>query len=375
MLFGLALLASGCGALFQGEPRSGAMEALVGGSQMRAGELRVRVRALAAPFSGELELAADEVAALRGTPEAAQALARFKLDAIPAMQAALFQSDPVAALVDAWAFVAQLRQVIARVQSAQPGVDATLGPAEARFESMERQLASLWSALTARRDTAPVYRRIHAWAERNPVENIAVRPSTAPLLADVTGTSGISPMGAAAELVETAQDLSARADLLSAWFPKLARWHVEYFTRQAITDPTLLGDERRAVSSLLAAVEELTDGASDARSAIADERGAIFEQLAAEREALQGFVREERVAVSHDLANERARLVQVLRTERRATLDQLDHIVRGWIHRVFVLTLVLLALGLVGALILVLTLRRRPERRPVERREPADAPA
>jgi hypothetical protein len=357
-VLGVALLSTGCGALLRGEPASQAMSELVAGSQMSAGVLRVRVRALAGPLSGELESVADQVSAMSGSPAVAQAMARFKFEAIPTMQAVLFQPDPVAALIDAWAFLAQLAQLVVHLEDGDTLSSEELALAGRRFAAMEGQLVGLWGELAGPSSPARARTRIHQWALDNPMREVAVRPTTASLLAEVTATGGVTPMGAAAALLETTQDLSARADLLNAWLPKQARWQTEYFTRQALTDPTLLGDQLTRISALTARVTALLGLTEGLPERVTAEREAAMGALSGERRAVQGFVRDERRALMSGLQRERTLLYDFLSEERETTLEQTDRMVRGWIDRVFLLTLLLFAVAIVGAGALMALARR-----------------
>ena len=61
------------------------------GIRISRAELRVRVRALALPFSGIIEEAADSIIVETTDPEVRRVVLRWKINGIPSMQAALFQ--------------------------------------------------------------------------------------------------------------------------------------------------------------------------------------------------------------------------------------------------------------------------------------------
>ena len=74
-----------------------------------ASALRVQVRSLADRFSGLMEDAGEEVLATETDPRRRRNALLWLTNGIPAMQQALFQPDPLAALVDACFLIAQLR--------------------------------------------------------------------------------------------------------------------------------------------------------------------------------------------------------------------------------------------------------------------------
>jgi hypothetical protein len=71
-----------------------------------AAALRVQVRSLADRFSGLMEEAGEAVLTTDSDPRRRRNALLWLTNGIPAMQQALFQPDPLAALVDAWFLVA-----------------------------------------------------------------------------------------------------------------------------------------------------------------------------------------------------------------------------------------------------------------------------
>lgn len=74
-----------------------------------ASELRVEVRSLADRFSGLMEEAGEDVLKHETETERRRHALMWLTNGIPAMQQALFQPDPVAAMLDAWFLIAQIR--------------------------------------------------------------------------------------------------------------------------------------------------------------------------------------------------------------------------------------------------------------------------
>ena len=74
-------------------------------------QIRLRMRALVGPLCGEIEQAADRIAAGTTNRTVQRAALEWKIEAVPAMRGALFQPDPLTALVDVWAVWAGATQV------------------------------------------------------------------------------------------------------------------------------------------------------------------------------------------------------------------------------------------------------------------------
>jgi hypothetical protein len=367
----LAALLSACATL--NPPRS-ELSKRVGHSDLDVSALRIRVRDLARRFSGLIEVAADEIAAHSNSPETARAMLTFKANAVPTMQGALFQPDPVAALLDAWALLAQLQDALPKTAvGASPEL---LAKAQRSLGDMESQVEAVWREITGSEDVSPARARVHAWAAEHPlVGTLVARESTAPLLASVTAASGGGLRGQAASLLEDTRDLTARVDLYAASLPRQARWQAELVAADAMNAPAL----QSAMAELARTVDILDrvgGMVANTPALVARERAAVLEALDMERRSLQDFISGERQAVLAGVGQERAAVVDALRTERVATFQQLDGLARGWVDhafdraghlvdRVFLWLLALVGLALVGGLILVALVARAWRRRAV----------
>lgn len=350
----MALLLGASACLTMPGRQKSELQAAIGGTHMSPAALRVRVRALAGRFSGELQTVAEDLATRTADPATRLALTRFKVNAIPQMQQALLQPDPVAALIDAWALLAQLRPALAelvRRGDLSAEFKATLGE---RFTAMESELADIWCELTGTRDASQVATQIHAWAADHPLTSLAARMSTVGLLAQLTERSGIRPLGAASLLLEDTQDLALRMDLLAEYAPRIARWQAEIFVRELLVDPSLLGSGETP-REVLESIVRLLDSAEGLPSLITRERIAAFEQIEAERLAFQAFVDRERTAAFEALAQERATALAdsekigadlVDRAFERAN-DLADRVLLRLLLLAVVVGLIVVALGLI----------------------------
>ncbi|MCK8503380.1 chemotaxis protein [Myxococcus fulvus] len=327
----LLLWVSGCSVA---APRSELVRR-VGRSDLSVEALRVRVRDMARRFSGLLEASADEIAAESGSEEVRAAMTRFKINAVPAMQAALLQPDPVAALVDAWALLAQLELALPPRATGAGASPELVARAERMLRQQEAEVEALWKDVCGRQDVEGARARVHEWAAEHPlVGPLVTRVSTVSLLAEVTSMSGMGALGTAGVLVEDVRDLTARVDLYAASLPRQVRWQVESMAQDALKAvPTreVLADLGRAVDTL----EQFGALAAGTSALVARERSAMLSALTSEREALQRFVEQERRALMAEVADERQAVLSALHTERVETLQQGERIGLGMVDLTF----------------------------------------
>ncbi|WP_342380794.1 chemotaxis protein [Myxococcus stipitatus] len=370
---GCALLLAVLGGCSVATPRS-ELARRVGRSDLSVDALRSRVRDMARRFSGLLEVSADDIASRSGSASVREAMTTFKINAVPAMQGALLQPDPVAALVDAWALLAQLELALPQfAERAGASRDAT-DEATRMVHQQEGEIEALWRDVSGQEDVSGVRARVHEWAARNPlVGPLVTRVSTVSLLADVAALSNVNVRGTAAVLEDEVRDLTSRVDLYAGSLPRQARWQAESLAQEALRAlpaREVLRDLERTVEVL----EQLGALAAGTSVLVARERSAVLGALTTEREALQRFIDEERQALMVDVRGERQAVLSALHTERVEGLQQgerigftlMDHAFQrasGLVDRVFLWLLALMALGLVGALLIAALLTRAWKRR------------
>ncbi|NPC75235.1 chemotaxis protein [Corallococcus sp. AB004] len=367
----VALFAALCGGCASLAPQRSALTTRVGRSDLSVAVMRTRVRDLARRFSGLIEALADDLAARSGSPHVASAMLRFKANAVPAVQSALFQPDPVAALIDTWTLLAQIEDSLP-----QTAVDASpelLAHAHDALVALESEVEAEWREVTGREDVTQTRDKVHAWAAAHPLTGpLVTRESTTALLASLTEVTGGGLRSTAAGLVEDTRDLTARVDLYATSLPRQARWQAELVATDALHAPTVqaaLAELGRTVD-LLDRVGAL---AANSPALIERERRAVLDAVHAERLGLQEFITGERRAVLADVDRERQAVEAALHAERVATFQQLDGLARGWVDHAFdrlgplvdrvFLWLTLLAVllgvgGLLGGLLLTRAWRR-----------------
>jgi hypothetical protein len=340
-----------------------------------ASELRVEVRSLADRFSGLMEEAGEVVLRSQTEPERRRNALMWLTNGIPAMQQALFQPDPVAALLDAWFLIAQIRGYF---ESRRPTIPSDVyGLGIKALDEMEADLRIIIEnsgpEVSYQRGRELVYGR----AAEYPIDHtFASRRASTVFLSTFTAQTGGGALKSIGSITETVEDLVARIDLNAEYIPKLARWQAMIFMIDGGYDTTAKSIESLQYIELVAAeVERLAPLVESLPDLVADERLAVLEALdasltrtlafvdqqrttlmgddvRAEREAVLATIREERIAVLEAISEERRIILDALREERAATFDDLDTLMDDAftreVNKMFIRGLILIGLFLVG---------------------------
>jgi hypothetical protein len=350
---------------------------LMGETEMTvsASELRVQVRSLAGRFSGLMEEIGEEVLLSRETPEARRASLLWLTNGIPAMQQALFQPDPLAALLDGWFLIAQIRGYLERHRpTMEPEVYQR---AIAMLDAMESDLRIILDNSGPKVDFERGRTFVYSKAADVLIdESFASRRGSTVFLSEFTARTGGGALQSIGSITETVEDLVARIDLNAEYIPKIARWQAMLFALDSGFD-----DVPQAVASLeyielvAAEVERLAPVLENLPGLVTEERVAVLEALdaslvrtfrfvdsqratlmhddvRAEREAVLAALREERIAVLAAIADERRLVLEAVSTERAAAFDDLNQLMDEAFSReldkFFIRALILIAIVLGG---------------------------
>lgn len=193
MLCCLMLLALGC--VSGGSTRKASTVKTTKNVESSVPELSSRNQSLLALYSAEVETAADKVILESPSPEARRQALVWKAEAIPVMQTSLLNTDPVAAVLDTWAFIFQMnmeRPALKRTLGEfYPVVVETLKKMDAEMERVV-----LLGAPTA--NVADLRQRVSTWADAHPVQaSLAGRQSAD---ADVIRKAEQSDLGTMASI-------------------------------------------------------------------------------------------------------------------------------------------------------------------------------
>ena len=301
--------------------------------KMNAAELRIRVRGLAPRFAGVIEEAADQIRLESDDPVVQKEALRWKMEAIPTANQAIFQQDPLVALLDTFAFTLQHRHYLEdglgkeRFGEFQPIALEAAQVLENLLESLAREVSTTG-------DITRVEERLDKWEDDHPIEGPTFsRESIASYVADLMAAKRVGSFAAIGTLSSDVADLSFRIDLMAGQMPKAIRWQSEYLladylsrddAERVLADITRLTDTIEAPSAVIAdipAMVEETKG--ELEVVVARERAVVLRELERQMGDVFEFLTRERIAVVEELGQEREIVLAAVGMERDVVLEAL----------------------------------------------------
>lgn len=286
-----------------------------------AEEIVARNRSLLALYSAEIEAAANTVMGQSASPEVRRQALLWKAEAIPAMQAALFNPDPVAAAVDAWAYLYQMQAYLKQPRFAAAGAWQTVAAAALRH--MDSEMEQLVLAIAPGANVADLRRRISDWATAHPLQGgWGGRSSVDAEFVKAVGQSDLGAVASIQALAEGLGNITERLDAYNAYLPKQALWQVELLTSQLRNDPQVAA-ATASLASASKALDQASSLAGQMPQLAGQARVALRADVDAQRLAAQAFVQDQRLATQDFVARQQAIATADLRAERLATTADL----------------------------------------------------
>ena len=295
-------------------------------------QIRLRMRSLVEPFSGEIEQSADTIVAGTSDRAVKRAAILWKIEGVPTMRSTLFQPDPFTAVFDTWVFTYQMANYFqtgagrAALGSAAPiAVDTSL--------KLETELAEVATTFTISKDVTKVRATAKQWALDHPIR-YAIRDRETALSRVTEHDAGVE-WGAGeviAEMAATADDLHREIQVYSNQLFRQARWETELFKLDLPTDEVLPLAERAVKSSERAAttLDQLTPYLATASTAATTAATAATKAADAASNAtsklppdITTLVTSERMAAVDAIGQDLRQTLTFLQGERIAALKQI----------------------------------------------------
>jgi hypothetical protein len=326
----------------------------------------------------------------------------WKAEAIPIMQTSLLNTDPIAAVLDTWAFLFQMTAFME-----QPTLKQTMGssyPVVAEtLRNMEAEMERLIESVAPKANLADLRQRVRGWADAHPIEDsLASRQSADPDVIRQVGQANLGKMASIKALAESMGDLSARLDSYNLYLPKEARWQAELFVLDLQRDPQVstalsyLGSLANTAAKIenqrlstqefvrqerLQTLDNLQQQRVATIAALHAERLGASADLHAERLGATADLHAERLGATADLRRERETVLSALRDDEAAIMNDIkvtsEHDIKilgteghELINQIFLRAVELMLLTLALSSLVWILLRRFSARRPdrVERR-------
>jgi hypothetical protein len=317
-----------------------------------ANQLQLQAFEMGRTLSIIIEQAADSILEASTDPGIRRNALLWKISAIPLVQEAALRVDPQVAAVDLLAFTIQQSDYYRG-----PGRD-TFGPqqpiAVAAAADAERAAMGLVSGSLERgRLSVAAEANLRQWAADHPMQGPALRRAS--VLSSDWKALGFSDNTLAATLGSvdrTLVNISYRLSYMNETLAEEARWNAELEATQVMRTPlvdSLLGASTatlRSVGTLADDLPTLLDGQREAvMREINQQRVLAFQEIAAQRQAIEAA-----------LSRERAALMEEVRQERIAAFLAADSLAQRSIDRTGAMLRQLILELTVGALIVVVAL-------------------
>ncbi len=302
------------------------------GLKVSAAELRIRVQALAIPFSGVIADAADEIMAKSPDQNVRRQALLWKMNVIPALFTAIFQPEPAVAALDVWAFCVQMVDYF----DEGPGKEV-LGEyhyiALDAAQQLEARVINLARSMTYTGDISKGESAINSWVAEHPIQSpLFYRESVVKEFADLIAESDLTALAAVGKLTVGMGDLAAWLAVYSEYLPNQARWQVELLLMESnarggidvqVEELAMLSESlERVIPIVEKSPEFVSRERAAALKALREERVATLKSIDEQRAATLESIDLQRVSTLEWFAQERIAIIAALRQERiHATKD------------------------------------------------------
>ena len=279
-----------------------------------ANQVRLRMRSLVGPMCGEIEQAADQIAAGTTDPAVRRAALRWKIEAVPTLSAALFQPEPLTAVLDAWVLFNQMADFFETGAGRQQLGDSAPVAVET-CRRLEQEIADVFAAMTVSGDVSKVRAFAKSWAADHPIRySIPDREMALGRALEREVPGSWSTGEAVAEITTSVDDLNRKLDVYSDHLFRQVRWEGELLGGDlGLADvPPLAERAVQSVETVAAALDRLAPSfervaavAEGAPALLASERKAAFDGLGSELTRTIAFLQQERIVALRQVTAER----------------------------------------------------------------------
>lgn len=300
--------------------------------------MRVFTREYSNTFYAGVEQTADAISRGGDVNRQSQALL-WKIYAEQTLGQTIFQVSPVAAMVDTWAFTAQMADFFKQgngkalfgEQSA-----AAANTSQQLLQDYERRMRGLMSSS----EFAVNQRFIRAYASAHPLFDITFARISAfndwLKARNIGEFEAVTTFGSVPEVMS---DMSDRLAMLSAQTPKILGWKAELFALHADINTKEVQQTLQDISRTSAKFQQLMAQSPELMSQLAvdmrRELSPLLAQLDASAQQNLAQLSKERQALEQMVARERLALAQLVDDERRAVVRDADALVQRTVSQVF----------------------------------------
>ncbi len=337
----LALVAgasSGCGSGDNVPPLFAAAEIPV-----TVTEFRIRLNDFSEYFVASIDEASETVIDAAEDQAVRRSAMEFRLRTVNRFLNSLNQPDPVASLVDAWAFCLQLEAYVGPGGAGAELFGDQQPVIVAATTAASREVARVVDAVTRPSGTsAEAVNMVHGWAAENPLTSeMMVRRSTVVLLAEQLEARSNSPFEALGRLQAGVDDIVAQYQRYVSVMPRTVRWHSQLILHETLYDELDIGATMEAVdlaAEYLLELRVLADemiaelpGREELEAELMAALASLEPIIEAERARLQAEIDRQRLLIFEDVDVQRAAIM----ADVEAQIALVDEQIQGRLEEVF----------------------------------------
>jgi len=318
---------------------------------------RLESQSLARKFMATVELTADSIATLTDEESVRYNALAWKANAIPAIQVAMYHPDPMISYIDGWSLIIQMREYFESGGGRYLFGNQQQLAVNSLAVLEDEALATVESVGQAGSVTK-TERFVYQWAEAHPLTNdLYLRGSAIQAVAEFAEAQdvGLSALGSLTELAADAQQMAL---VLASYTPKQVAWQSELLMADMM-DSTRVNSLLRAIDDMEVMVAT-ADFLRSSPQLIAEERAAVFREIAMERLAVMEEISQLRsetlLQVAELMAAERSALMAGISKERAQIFRDMQGLTkqgfedaRGLVNHL----LLMVGLGVVGMVVLI----------------------
>ena len=293
------------------------------GIELTTADLKVRIYDFRSSFASVVESSANEIIENDEDIQIHESALRWKVNAIPAVQKAVFQADPIAAFGDAWGLTVEMLLFFEEGAGKDLFGDSQSFAVDAsRF--LESEMYQLVTSLVGSERAKARRADMYSWAREHPQQSLSFRRQSgmtgaAILTAKGLGGGGLSSVG---QIDETVRDLSDRLTIYIEQIPKEIRWNSRLLALELNRDIIApLKTNVESIDTSLAKIQALLDSTPDL---IGSERELVRRDFDGKLDETMKAVDAQRIATVEVLQEERMILLQELSQLLDASLATLD---------------------------------------------------
>jgi len=313
-----ALAGSACGSADSTPPLFAATELPV-----TLTEFRLRLNDFSEYFVAVIADASEDVIDTSDDQIVRRNAMEFRLRSLNMFLNALNQPDPVASLIDGWAFCLQLRQYVGPGGAGGELFGEQQEVVVAAVDSVRDEVERLVMAV-AKRPTPNATTLVTDWAAQHPLSSHPmVRTSSAVLLAKQLETRDNSPLAALGQLQSGVDEVVAQYQRYISVMPRFLRWQAQLILHETLYDELDMGASLATFNMLSARALQTTALMDEFLADLpdSDEVEAEFDEAMAQ---IERIVEDERARLLVEIDRQRGLLFSDVANQREAIMRDVE---------------------------------------------------